>query len=206
MNREDRLEVARAVMEVETRERRRMAEELHDDVLQLLAAARLALADDASSARSVSLIDAAIQRGRQICRGMETPRYVGDIGFTLSQICDSIFAVHELVVDLLLEPMPVLDETTHDVLTSCAHELLVNVAKHGDRSDARLYLSCTRYWITLRVDDDGPGFSSQERSTAGGGLGMRFVQRRVRAMAGEMDWWTRAGGGASVLITLPRES
>jgi signal transduction histidine kinase len=201
-------ELARALLEVESRERRRMAEVLHDDLLQLLAAARLALATQNGEERAGGLLESAIRRGRQICRGMEPTPLVGGLDETLPRVLDAVFESHRLQTTLDLRAAPRLSPIIHDILLSCAAELLVNVARHAEGSSARITIDTSSHWVSMRVDDDGPGFQPSVSPTAAhqlGGMGFPALERRVRALSGGLDWWNRQPRGASVMVCLPLE-
>lgn len=202
-------ELARALLEVESRERRRMAEVLHDDLLQLLAAARLALATTDGQERASGLLEAAIRRGRQICRGMEPTPLVGGLDETLPRVTDAVFESHRLETILDLRANPRLSPIVHDILLSCAGELLVNVARHAGGSTARLTIEATPNWVTMRVDDDGPGFDLGQAHRGVhrlGGMGFPALERRIRALSGGLDWWNRQPRGASVMVCLPLDA
>ena len=199
-------DLARALVDAEARERRKMAELLHDDVLQLLAAARMALSTSTDQERVDDLIQRAIRRGRQICRGMEPTPLVGELDVTLPHIVHSIQRSHGLHTHLQLLACPQLHETAHDVLLSCAGELLANVARHAPGCEARLTLDASARWVWIRVDDDGPGFGGRTKlaePSAMGGMGLPSLQRRLQALSGDLDWWTRGSSGASVMALLP---
>ncbi|HCH61827.1 MAG: hypothetical protein CL927_05380 [Deltaproteobacteria bacterium] len=202
-------ELARALVEVESRERRRMAEVLHDDLLQLLAAARLALATTDGQDRASNLLESAIRRGRQICRGMEPTPLVGGLDETLPRVLDAVYESHRVQTRLNLLASPRLSPIVHDILLSCAAELLVNVARHAEGSEARLTVEATNHWVTMRIDDDGPGFDLSRVQPGAhrlGGMGFPALERRIRALSGGLDWWNRQPKGASVMVCLPREA
>ena len=152
------VDLARALVDAEARERRKMAELLHDDVLQLLAADRMALSTSSDHGHVDELIVQAIRRGCEICRGMEPSPLVGELDVTLPHIVNSLQNSHGLTTHLELRARPKLHQTAHDVLLSCAGELLANVARHAPGSEARLTLDASEHWVWIRVDDDGPGF------------------------------------------------
>jgi signal transduction histidine kinase len=56
--------------------------------------------------------------------------------------------------------------------------------------------------IELEVIDNGSGFVSSDR--AGGGLGLRSIDERVRLMRGSVSVESRLGHGTTLLVRLPR--
>jgi signal transduction histidine kinase len=69
--------------------------------------------------------------------------------------------------------------------------------------------------VRVSVQDNGPGLSPEQRQrifdpffttkTKGTGLGMAIAERIVEAHGGTIAVGPGAGGGAEILITLPRE-
>lgn len=200
------VDLARELVAAEARERRKVAELLHDDVLQMLAAARMALAARDSNEQADELIQRAIVRSREICRGIEPTPVSSRLEDSLPHVIDSIRKSHGLRSHLTIRSCPRAHQTSHDVLVSCLGELLANVARHAPGSEARVTLDESDHWVHLRVDDNGPGFSSipSQSRTIRGGMGLPLLRRRLQALSGDLDWWTRPSGGASVLVMLPR--
>ena len=202
------LDLARELVAAEARERRKVAELLHDDVLQLLAAARMSLTTAAGSAQADELIEQAIRRSREICRGIEPTPVSSQLEDSLPHVIESIQQSHGLTTRLRVLTWPAAHPTAHDVLVSCLGELLANVARHAPGSTARVTLDASEHWIQMRVDDDGPGFGNRDvpenTLQIRGGMGMPLLQRRLRALGGDLDWWNRGNSGASVLVLLPR--
>ncbi len=82
------------------------------------------------------------------------------------------------------------------------HSVVVNLEKAED-------------WVTLIVEDDGPGFepdilervferNTKGRNSQGHGLGLAFVDAVVRAHGGTVRASNRRSGGARIVIGLPR--
>ena len=71
--------------------------------------------------------------------------------------------------------------------------------------------------MTLRVQDEGPGFTPQmlqrfgkpyesSKGRPGGGLGLFLSVNVARTLGGRIEAHNRPGGGAEVVITLPLAS
>jgi signal transduction histidine kinase len=95
--------------------------------------------------------------------------------------------------------------------------LLDNELNHVHAScTVSITLAATEEAVTLTMDDDGPGFSSEiglhmfeqrvkGRDSKGHGLGLAFVEAVVRAHGGSVTASNRPNGGASLSITWPRD-
>ena len=210
-----RAELARA------HERQRIADDLHDDVAQILFAAQLSL--DAILQRSDGLgedVVAAIKRSRGLLiRGDTAIRTVihrlsdtatADIGTRLSSAVAGVEDEFSLPVRMQLDERAVLaaeqlSGAECDALVKVARESLVNAAKHAGPCRVVLSLRVDRVaGLTLTVADDGRGLG-----TAAGGEhgdhhhGVAALARMIGELGGTLARGDSAGGGTKVTATLP---
>jgi signal transduction histidine kinase len=80
-------------------------------------------------------------------------------------------------------------------------EALTNVTRHAAGATVRVRVSYGERDLTLQIDDDGGGSSTQ--GTVGTGKGIVGMQERVNALGGELEAGRRPGGGFRVLARLP---
>jgi two-component system, NarL family, sensor histidine kinase UhpB len=178
----ERRDSARRSLEAQEGERRRVAQELHDEVGQTLTAIvlhldRLArrvppelrqeLEDTRESARD-SLADV-----RRIAQRLR-PETLEDLGLpsALQALCDRVSEQAGLRVRTRLDPSP--GEIAADVelvVYRVAQEALTNVLRHAGAAAVVVQLSRQDGGLVLRVADDGIGIG--ERADGGGLQGMR---------------------------------
>jgi signal transduction histidine kinase len=77
-------------------------------------------------------------------------------------------------------------------------EALTNATKHAQASSVQVALSGTDGWVELSVRDDGVGGADPKRGT-----GLIGLCDRVEALGGKMEITSPAGGGTSLLATIP---
>jgi two-component system, NarL family, sensor histidine kinase UhpB len=208
----ERRESARRSLEAQEGERRRVAQELHDEVGQALTAIVLqldrvsrnappALRDELEEARESardSLGDV-----RRIAQRLR-PEVLEDLGLSnaLQALCDRIAEHGDLRVRGLLSPDPgPLDPQVELVVYRVAQEALTNVLRHADAAEIVVELRRADGFLTLRVADDGVGLD--HRANRGGGLqGMRERALLVggRILVRELD------PGTEVSLRLPVDS
>ncbi|MHB9003982.1 MAG: sensor histidine kinase, partial [Coriobacteriia bacterium] len=150
----------------EERERRRLAEELHDRVSQSLAAAtlRISLASETCETNAdlevaKELLRAAIHESRVITNELAAPElFELGLAAALEAHAESFAAQNalEVTVDAALDETGMLDEVK-SVLLRAARELLVNVVKHASASCVSISLFEEDDYFVLRVSDDGAG-------------------------------------------------
>jgi len=95
--------------------------------------------------------------------------------------------------------------------------VLDNALEAAPQGLLRIIASCEDDTLTLRVQDEGPGFTPQmlqrfgkpyesSKGRPGGGLGLFLSLNVARTLGGRIEAHNRPGGGAEVVITLPLAS
>lgn len=202
----------------EDRERRRLAEELHDRVGQTLAAAAIhlrAAREDPSGCSSASAGDLAVLLERAIgeVRAITTelaPSILYELGLgpALQWQCDDLEKLHHLRVHLRAD----VDESgvTDDakmVLFRAARELLVNVWKHAGVPEAWMSLDELPGWLQLTVLDNGCGCDPDKVTGSGeSGFGLFSIRDRLPHLGGEFEIESAVGKGTCVTLRVPRTS
>lgn len=80
-------------------------------------------------------------------------------------------------------------------------EALNNAVRHSGCANVEIELQVDRLWLVLKVSDDGSGF---EPSASGEGHGLVSMQRRAKALGGELQLLSREGKGTEILLRVPR--
>jgi two-component system, NarL family, sensor kinase len=197
---DDRDRLFAELLLTERRERRRLAEALHDGPVQRLAALRLRV--DGTNAELARQLDAAIEETRAIVTSLH-PATINRLGF---EECVRAAAApfqaagrFELVVGGDTD-----DPRLNDpVLLPVAQELVTNAAKHARPSTIAVSVTVDDDRIELEVSDDGVGLAEPSDSVGGGHVGLAIVRRRVRDAGGSFDTAARAGGGTRSSVMLP---
>ena len=208
---EQRQRLVAEALTAEERERKQLAEDLHDGPIQNLLAARHALTDGASAypqGRDAQAHAAITQTLAQLRSAVaELHPYLlehAGVAAAISQVARSAAerAGFALVLDL--------DESTsgvHDrALLRCASELLANVARHAHATTVRVTLTHDSLRETLSVSDDGVGCDPSELSKPArpGHIGLLSLSERADALGGSFDLRATRGGGTTAVLTLPR--
>lgn len=106
----------------------------------------------------------------------------------------------KLEVPLNLPDLPVPAEVRHSVFM-VVKEALNNAVKHAAAGEIRLHLDVAANRISIVVADDGIGFCLDQ--AAGVGNGLENMQKRMRAIGGEVEFQTQVGQGTSVKFYIP---
>jgi PAS domain S-box-containing protein len=198
----------------EERERRMLAQELHDNLGQLLAVVKIKLTSlEEGSPRSaidqiVELVNQADRSARMITRQLSPPT-LGVLGLVpaLEWLADEIQRQYQLVVHIDIEREPdVLVEEIQAVLYRSVRELLINVARHAGINEASLSCLWDGSRLTLVVSDDGCGFDpaiGQNPLPGSHGFGLSSIYERITNIGGEMEIDSSPGNGTTITLTVP---
>ena len=213
-------DLAAEVVLAEQRERRRIAERLHDDLGQLLALAQIrigAFGHAADPARPVeelaaieSIVEEAISRTRSITCELSPPvLHELGLGAALHWLVEQFRKQSGLPVTLHCGREACdLSEEAKITLFQIARELLANAAKHALAKSVTLLLSCHDGHASLVVHDDGVGFGAEaaDHPASQNAFGLFSIRERLRRHGGTLQILSEPGGGAQVIASLPLDA
>jgi two-component system NarL family sensor kinase len=200
------------LMAIESRERRMLAEHLHDGALQYVLAARLDLADarDRHDERAFGRLEVALTESGRLLRSTVTelhPAVLKDAGLAkaLGALARSAAERAGCALELDVSGWSEVGTSADELLYSTARELLANVVKHARATNVRVILRQDQARATLTVEDDGTGIATgaAEGSAATGHIGLASHRVRVEAAGGALSLRPRSPRGTIAVVTLP---
>jgi len=214
--------LARQLSMAEHRERKEIAQVLHDDLQQVLFA--LILNISALEAQIASLTDENVRQ--ELARAHEiateamaaTRRLTVDLSPPIKAdetLIDALewLAAHVrerfgLQVNLKANiAVSVSDEEMRLLLFRIVRELLFNVVKHAGTDTAEIAVAEDAGELVLEVSDQGRGFeqvgSPAERESTIGGFGLTQVHERLSLFGGRIDIESRPGQGTRASVRVP---
>lgn len=200
---------------VEERERRQIARDLHDDLGQVLAAARIRLAglcssDHAEVRATADAVGALIDQASESTRSLAAqlaPAVLHELGLfpALEWLGEEIERSFGLKVTTTDDGRP--KPLSHDVraiLYRAVRELLINVAKHAHTDAARVETLLQQACIVIRVSDAGIGYdASASVASTHRGLGLISVRERLALIGGSAQVLSTPGGGTVAVLSAP---
>ncbi|CAM5628055.1 MULTISPECIES: sensor histidine kinase [Streptomyces] len=199
---------ARALLAQED-ERRRIAQELHDEVGQSMTAILLVLkraADEAEEPLRAELQQAqeitreSLDEVRRLVRRLR-PGVLEDLGLVsaLTSLTTE-FATHTglRVTRRFDSDLPALDPETELVLYRVAQEALTNAARHAEAGKVEMSLRHTGDTVVLSVTDDGRG-----TGVAREGAGIRGMRERALLVGAVLDITSEPRAGTQVRLAVP---
>jgi signal transduction histidine kinase len=206
------------ILEISTREQRRIGHDLHDGVCQQLAGIALltsTLADeleekglpDAATAERISnLLNGAIDQTRSVARGLFPVRLKEKgLVFALEELAGNAEELFKTQCHFATENPPAnLANNSALHLYYIALEAVSNAAKHGSPQNIHITLAVNGERGSLSVADDGVGF--QHPSGTHSGMGLRIMQYRARVIGANLTIQSQPGAGTRVVCQFPLTS
>ena len=203
---------AKLVAEQEA-ERTRIARELHDDLGQQVAVLALRL----EALAREPLREPAVRHGlaqarsnlQEIASSLHTlshqlhPGKLRLLGLarTLEGLCREVAADSGIPIGFRADRMPPgVAEQTALCLFRVAQEALSNGIKHSGAASMEMRLTATAAKLTLRVSDDGKGFSVTATSN---GIGLHTMRERVELEGGLLTITAARPHGTTIRVDLP---
>jgi two-component system NarL family sensor kinase len=192
------------------RERRTIAEGLHDSVIQNLLSVRHDLQEAAEAAPSTALVRAEEAVAATIASLRETvfelhPYVLEEAGLEAALRAVGERAARRAGATLLLDLRYDHRHAHEGILFVAANELLANAVTHAHPSTIEVRLVQEDGFLVLGVSDDGPGFdhSMLRERLAEGHIGLASQRVRIEAIGGRLEIGSRSGGGTRAEIRVP---
>ena len=203
--------------QTEHRERRRLAQILHDHLQQVLVAAKFQLDIarrskperlDRSMARLDELVSESIDISRSLTVELSPPvLYEASFGAALSWLVDWFGQKHGLDVQVMAEDGCDIDpEDLRIAVFSAVRELLFNVVKHAGVDNAELHLRrVDDGHVAVIVEDHGNGFdlAQKRQSATGGSFGLFNVEERLGFLGCGFELDSHPQNGTTATIVVP---
>ena len=204
-------QIADAVTEAHEQERSDIAQELHDNVNQLLGVSRLYIEmarkkgvnEDLYLSRSSEYTLNAIEEIRKLTRGMITD-VIKDLGLceALDHAINDAMEIHPIKIvctqDSLIEKL--VNTKFKLNIFRIVQEQLNNILKHARASVANIHLSQNKKTVTLSITDNGVGFDTTKKTK---GIGIANIRNRAKVYKGSAKFVSQPGKGCVLTVTFP---
>ena len=211
-------QLAAQMAQAEERERRRLAQVLHDHLQQMLVAARLRLSRVAGKVQdkqataaiteTMSLLEEAIGESRSLTKELSPPvLYDGGLAAGLEWLGRETEKRYQLPVTVQTSPELEPDDLTTKVFVfQAVRELILNAVKHAHPSAIRIsLLRVDDQWLQVTVEDDGTGFNVEQidRKEGRGGFGLFSIRERLDVIGGQLTVVSTPLEGTKATIIAP---
>ena len=202
----------------EQRERKRLAELLHDHLQQLLAGAKLhleMLSGEVPAEKfhvyqsAYDLVAESIETSRSLSAELSPPvLFQQGLAEALKWLARWMGRTHKLDVQLQTEEnFPTVREEIRVLLFQSVRELLFNVVKHAHTYSAQVGLQRVGDRIQIVIRDAGTGFDPDgpEKIYDDKGFGLFTIRERLELLGGRFEIESMPESGTTVTLTAPLE-
>ena len=213
----EREQLLRRALDASDDERRRIAGDLHDGVVQDLAGVAFALAGSSRQAdlppATVSLLDRSAAHVRDSIKSLRSllidiyPPKLADAGLpaVLADLAATAQARGVVTTVDVGQLPPGLPEEVEQLVWRAAQEGLRNVVTHAHASSASVTVRAHDGMVRLDVDDDGVGLdpSVMAQRQAEGHLGIKALGDLATGMGGSLNVGPLPAGGSRLRLEVP---
>ena len=203
-------ELTHAVQAAQENERSEIGKELHDNLNQILGAAKLyielAKTDEENREmcldKSSGFILEVINEIRRISKTLSTPGIVIGLSDSIKILLADLIMVHAIKiefheVDVTEED---LDQRLQLTIFRIVQEQLNNILKHAQATRATIKLTRKRSELILRISDNGIGCNILEPEK---GIGIVNIRSRAELYHGKVTIVSKPGDGYKLKVVLP---
>jgi PAS domain S-box-containing protein len=208
------------LMNAQETERKRISQELHDELGQALTAMRLnlsALEKDSTwnlstkrnqLAETSQLVDETLEHVRELSHALR-PTLLDELGLVPTLRWYVNRYAERLGIEVQFEALDLEDRPAVEIETALyriVQESLTNIAKHAHAHRVHLRLSRQASKIVALIEDDGIGFNVHEKLAAdalGSGAGLLGMRQRVAQWGGAFTIQSAPNQGTRLFLELP---
>lgn len=197
-----------------SRERNRLARELHDTLAHSLTAISVSLETakayfDIDLNKSRDFIDKSLDATRkgadETRRALKALRSSSledmGLGLAIQRVAESAAARFHLNLTLdLKNPMPSLSPDVEQTIFRVAQEAIENVVNHSQAKNFSVHLESDVH-TKLTIQDDGIGFNSKSKEPTGH-FGLVGMYERAQLAGGKLKIESEKGKGTQVVLTI----
>ncbi len=206
------------IIETEDRERRRFAEDLHDELGPLLSSVRIYINLIQSKGPgqekereelitfAKQLLDDAVAQTKNISYNL-MPEVLSQYGFlsSIKSYCRKANISERLKIEIQTQDITDemrFDEKVEITLYRVAKELINNTMKHSGAKNILLRFYLHNGMPAMDYSDDGIGFDADQKLQTSATLGIRNIVHRIQSVNGTATFSSSPGKGMKVMIRL----
>ena len=206
---QEQKKIARAIINAQEKERDHIGQELHDNVNQLLAGAKMHLSIAGKKSAAIKeavkfpmeVIDHSIREIRALASREVTPIKNIDLeeltGGLLEQLCNNTILKASFNYDI--GEIIIGDELKVNIYR-ILQEQLNNIVNHAQASNVTVSITVAESHIKVLVEDDGKGFDVSKKRN---GIGISNIMNRVESFNGALQIDSSPGQGCRIKINIP---
>lgn len=212
---EQEINAINAMISGQEKERQRLAIELHDSVGSTLSAAKLQFEhlkknrgslnnEEELFKKTSKLLENAYQEVRSIAHSKNSG-VIAKFGLlpAIEKLAKNVSGTNKLTLEVQDFGLTKrIDNTLEITIFRIIQELVTNIIKHANATEANISLTQHENILSIIVEDSGIGFDAKKISKKEG-MGLSSIEKRIKHIGGTMEVDSAIGKGASILIDIP---
>jgi two-component system NarL family sensor kinase len=204
-------DILNAILVGQETERKRIGEDLHDGVGQLLYSLKMKQqmidSADEKSTQTLKEMDKLLDQTISATRSLSfqlVPAVLRDYGLkeALSSLIHRLNSPSLRITFQATGITERLPESVEFSLYSIAQELLTNIVRHSGAKSGVVDIRVAKNQIVLNVSDDGSGFDAEQIGKLHKGIGLQPVMNRASLLKANVQISSSEGHGTSVTLTM----
>lgn len=215
---EQEINTINAMVAGQEKERKRVAEDLHDNLGSVLATLKLHFENlqinnekqkvdqEALFDKTENLIDEAYLKVRSIAHA-KNAGVIANKGLLVAVqlMASKISSANKITIDVIHFGLDTpLENSLEITIFRIIQELITNILKHADATHGTINLSRHENNLNIIVEDNGSGFDSNAIASKAS-MGIHSIKTRIAHMQGEFVIDTTLGKGTTIIINIPLE-
>jgi signal transduction histidine kinase len=212
-------EIVRLTIEAQDKERQRIAKDLHDDLGSNLAMIKLRMellmenqtkpnGNNQNFEEIHQLLDGACKDLRYISHELMPADLSTKVMRTMvEELVEKLSVQKRVAIRAKVEEIPILSIDTKVNLFRIIKELMNNILKHAQATEAGIHLFKLpdSETITLEISDNGKGMPKEVMEGKSKGMGLKNLEKRVEYLNGKLHIQS-SGLGTLIRVDIPLES
>ena len=201
-----RQSITKSIIEAEEKERNRWAEEIHDNIGQVLTVTLLYLdqlheehPENIYVQKSRSMLDKAIRDIRQISSQLKPPEFDSTTLFdAITDLANNVKRFNHLEFNIDIEEgaEAALNRDHKIMIYRIAQEQFNNIIKYAAAQHVTVAVSINQPQVSVRILDDGVGF---DPASVKSGIGLKNIRSRLQVFSGQLFIKSEPGQGCELV-------
>ena len=204
-----------AMITGQEKERERLASDLHDSVGATLSAAKLQFDHLSKNKEKLDTLDELIQKTGALIeeaykevRSMAHLKNSGVIAKkgllpAIKNLAKNASSTGQLEIEVQdFGFNEKLDTSMEITIFRIIQELVTNIIKHSEASEASISITQHKDMLSIIVEDNGKGFNTRNINTKVG-MGLTSIEKRIEHLEGTLEVDSTPNKGTSILIDIP---
>ncbi|CAM4090764.1 MULTISPECIES: sensor histidine kinase [Flavobacterium] len=199
------------MLEVQEKERQKIADELHDNLGSLLTTLKINFETIRNQNNNFelfdktnALLDEAYNEVRTIAH-LKNSGVIGKQGLltAVKKMADKMTVPNKILFNVIPSGLNErIDNTLEILLLRIIQELAANILKHAAAKEVNIYINQYDDEMNLMIEDDGIGFDLLEINETKG-IGLKNIERKIEQLNGTFTIDSKKGRGTTIIIDLP---